>query len=436
MGMMDKPKRPCSIYNLFYQIERECILHELIPNHCIYNLRAIEADIRRGKDVHISNDEHLRPRRYRHLILASNWFKSGKRVRKHRKTECVLGFNELNKLISSRWEKVDSETKRYLRSISDKEWAIYREKSKLYKETQLVLRTMISNEQKEKQDKDTSSGHANISGDDVVRQGKEVELLGSVPSNLSLDSLENSGDDAGRRMSMPGFFRDEHGMHRHITNPFSCVTRNNHHAMTVLRGRQVRTLEKEQASLSHGVNKKGSQYDEPYTSAMIRQVSDMLPTVGAIKSNNYCGNQAERVFPMSTPLCVSMSFLQGNDLPGYTGEKPYEPQSNEASPTLTQLPDPSNGTSKDYNCAAPVLYMGALCQLINSPVHAKEHHIPIDDVEVEECFAFPPRSFHPVADSVLHMFDVMPGSLTLEANDHSRSAPSLSFKVNDDFADE
>ena len=226
-------------------------------------------------------------------------------------------------------------------------------------------------------------------------------------------------------MSTLGFLLDKHRMHGHIANPFSYVTRDNHHAMTGLCVRQVSTREKEQASRSHGVKKKESQFREPNTTTMIRQGSDILPPVGAIQSSGVCEHQAEGVFPMPMPRCFSMPLFQGNNQCGCSGERPYEAQSQEASLPLlappTHLPDPSNGMSKDCNNAAPVLNMGAFRHITNSPAHTKDHHIPIDDLEDEEYFAFPPRSFHPVDDSVLHRLDIMPVpvSSALKANSHN-----------------
>ena len=122
-----KPKRPCSIYNLFYQIERECALHDLLPQYADNKRRQIELERQAGKSVSISDDNDERPARYRGLALANNWFKSGKMVRKHRKSNSPLGFQELTQIVSKRWKEVDEETKQYLKRISDMEWEIYRE---------------------------------------------------------------------------------------------------------------------------------------------------------------------------------------------------------------------------------------------------------------------------------------------------------------------
>ena len=127
-----KPKRPCSIYSLFFQLEHEFILQDLLPRRAYDNLHRIVSERQAGKSVSPSSDDYdERPARYRDLVLADDWFKSGKRARKHRKTNSPLGlgFHELNQLVSKRWKKVDDETKRYLKRISEMEWEIYREQA-------------------------------------------------------------------------------------------------------------------------------------------------------------------------------------------------------------------------------------------------------------------------------------------------------------------
>ncbi len=137
--MVNKPKQPCSIYNLFFQLERECLLHEYIPNRSQCILRDIVICRNSGQNVCESRDIDQRPLRYRHLTLPDNWFKSGRSNRKHRKTNLPFGFLQLNKIISERWESVDEETKVYLKEIASSEWKIYRENQKKYLEHNMTM---------------------------------------------------------------------------------------------------------------------------------------------------------------------------------------------------------------------------------------------------------------------------------------------------------
>ena len=148
-----QPKRPCSIYNLFYQMEREFVLHDLLPERANDNLRQIEAEQHAGKSISVSCDVDERPARYRGLVLASNWFKSGQSTRKHRKTNSPIGFHELNQLVSKRWKGVDEETKQYLKRITEREWDNYREEHKAFLETQELLTLKEKQEQEQKEQK-------------------------------------------------------------------------------------------------------------------------------------------------------------------------------------------------------------------------------------------------------------------------------------------
>lgn len=84
----------------------------------------------------LSKNVDQRPIRYRHLVLADDWYKSGRSKRKHRKSNLPIGFKQLNDIISKRWESVDEETKEYLKKIVAAEWKVYKaEKKKFIKKT-------------------------------------------------------------------------------------------------------------------------------------------------------------------------------------------------------------------------------------------------------------------------------------------------------------
>ncbi len=120
-----KPKHPCSIYNLFFQLERECMIYDLNQSNvngdrCSDNSSSLDGvNVNVGLD---SQDVAQLPMRYRHLVLADDWYKSGRSKRKHRKSNFPFGFKELNAIISKRWESVDEETKEYLKKIAAAEW--------------------------------------------------------------------------------------------------------------------------------------------------------------------------------------------------------------------------------------------------------------------------------------------------------------------------
>jgi hypothetical protein len=74
--------------------------------------------------------------KYRHLVLADNWYKTGRKDRKHRKaTGPSIGFADLNKMISQRWKSgVPEDVRAYLKRLLDKEWAVYRKELKLHED--------------------------------------------------------------------------------------------------------------------------------------------------------------------------------------------------------------------------------------------------------------------------------------------------------------
>eukprot|EP01082_Thalassiosira_pseudonana_P015266 g13744.t1 g13744 contig9:327673-329044(-) len=133
---MEKPKRSCSVYNLFFLIEREALLHDIDPNRPERRRAEIESNFKKGKGGSVSTDNDERPMKYRHLVLADNWYKSGRKDRKHRKaTGPSIGFAVLNKMISQRWESgVTKDVRAYLKNLSDKEWVVYRKELKRHED--------------------------------------------------------------------------------------------------------------------------------------------------------------------------------------------------------------------------------------------------------------------------------------------------------------
>ncbi|KAL7533106.1 hypothetical protein ACHAWF_004340 [Thalassiosira exigua] len=109
-----KPPRPCTEYNLFFQLERAYILQVLLHNDPCAGLRAF----------HPSQASYAGlpplPHRYASLVLPYDWFLSGKeqrRKRKHRKSHGAIGFHELSDKISSAWKSVDVENRAYCSQV-------------------------------------------------------------------------------------------------------------------------------------------------------------------------------------------------------------------------------------------------------------------------------------------------------------------------------
>ena len=135
----------------------------------------------------------------------------------------------------------------------------------------------------------------------------------------------------------------------------------------------------------------------------------MLPSIGAIKSSSVGSNKVEETTPKSIQLCVCKSLFWESSLCGYSVEGSYSYclMGNYFLCSLCPciFSNSSNGMSKDYIHAAPVLNMGAICQLTNFSIHDKEQCFPIIEPD-GDYFAFPLESFHPVADSILSSLDI------------------------------
>jgi len=132
-----RPQRPFTEYNVFFQLEREFLLQSREDglSNGAYTVKRI---LDQERQVESPEKVALRPRKYRHLILPSDWYVVGskytgkgdpnsyRRDRKHRKTHGVISFVELTKLVSSKWKVVDPETKDYCRNIAQGEYKRYR----------------------------------------------------------------------------------------------------------------------------------------------------------------------------------------------------------------------------------------------------------------------------------------------------------------------
>jgi uncharacterized protein YutD len=194
--MPDKPKRPFSAYNLFFQLEREFIMHEISEGREPMDDRLIrdamdnakgeggdkeELGSKKKKEGDDNNDEaknegeadngtsdqaekaklskktgesqinahpninpHSQyfedtniPPRYSHLRLDKHWYSVGHKVkRKHRKTEGSCGFMALTKMVSARWKRIDTidpHVKEYCQNLADVELQRYKRDMESYR---------------------------------------------------------------------------------------------------------------------------------------------------------------------------------------------------------------------------------------------------------------------------------------------------------------
>lgn len=105
-----KPPRPCTEYNIFFQLERAYILQVLghvqptdsldDPNHIFHPSQPTYAGL------------PALPQRYASLILPYDWHLPGKekrRKRKHRKSHGVISFQDLSLKIATAWRELESD---------------------------------------------------------------------------------------------------------------------------------------------------------------------------------------------------------------------------------------------------------------------------------------------------------------------------------------
>ncbi|KAL7523486.1 hypothetical protein ACHAXR_000202, partial [Thalassiosira sp. AJA248-18] len=148
-----KPPRPYTEYTMFYQLEREFILHRILtteeersattatannpiaPHHQHHRQQPPNTPTTPTTIALFQNDP-LMPSRYRSLPLRADWYISGKSKkptkRKHRKSHGKIGFLELTRMIASRWASVDTETRKYCKMMAAMELVKYKEDMESY----------------------------------------------------------------------------------------------------------------------------------------------------------------------------------------------------------------------------------------------------------------------------------------------------------------
>lgn len=144
-GMMTtKPPRPYTEYTMFYQLEREYIIHRILATDEERNGTNDDYDSAlspgsidsNGNQAALFENDPLMPARYRTLPLRADWYISGKTKkptkRKHRKTHGKIGFLELTRMIAARWAQVDDETRKYCKMMAAMELVKYKEDMECY----------------------------------------------------------------------------------------------------------------------------------------------------------------------------------------------------------------------------------------------------------------------------------------------------------------
>jgi hypothetical protein len=121
------PRRPLTTYNIFSILERHYILQQ--------NQKTI-VDRDDAEPAHHDPYFADRPKKYRDVVLPSNWYVVGmnRKKRQHHKNHGVISFNSLSKMISESWGSADDEVKAYCKKISTEELKRYRHDQAAFKE--------------------------------------------------------------------------------------------------------------------------------------------------------------------------------------------------------------------------------------------------------------------------------------------------------------
>jgi len=117
MNNNTKPSRPCTEYNMFFQLERACILQvELNDTTAL----SPEETFTTSQHSYATHNLPNLPTRYAGLTLAYDWFLPGKekrRKRKHRKSHGKISFQELSLKVAAAWKVVPDEIRIYCAQV-------------------------------------------------------------------------------------------------------------------------------------------------------------------------------------------------------------------------------------------------------------------------------------------------------------------------------
>ncbi|KAL7508390.1 hypothetical protein ACHAXN_005473 [Cyclotella atomus] len=203
-----KPPRPYTEYTMFYQLEREFILHRLLVDSS--DPSAAEEQKAQSAVALFKNDP-LMPARYRTLPLRADWYISGKSKkpskRKHRKTHGKIGFLELTRMIAARWAKVDDETRKYCKMMAAMELVKYKEDVESYNAYKARLEKVgqvpedVKEKERKKRAKDRRrekllAASAAAGGDaSKERSGVASGTRGATRKSMSVDQVKSSNVD-------------------------------------------------------------------------------------------------------------------------------------------------------------------------------------------------------------------------------------------------
>ena len=134
---LKKPRRPLTAYHIYFQIEREFIIQNMMAS-----TDTDKGSIHDGKILF-----HDVPKRYKDTKLSPDWyFGPGRRAkRKHRKQHGKIGFLELSRVITSRWNKLDEtdpDVKQFVFKLASQQFDEYKRELKEYRE--ILTENMIT----------------------------------------------------------------------------------------------------------------------------------------------------------------------------------------------------------------------------------------------------------------------------------------------------
>lgn len=189
-----RPKRPLTSYNLFAIFERAYILQN-----------ANKSTIPKLHPDDIDDTAHLRPPKYRKLVLPKKWFDTRNKPKKNgnkkfRQLHGVISFVDLTKTVSKRWRELDEDTKSYFVDLGAKLVREYDIEVKEYtdKYGHHAARLKSKTEKKIKK-KHMKSVHSSLAKDDLLGTYavESKSKSSSIPpkttrSQFAIDSLSMS----------------------------------------------------------------------------------------------------------------------------------------------------------------------------------------------------------------------------------------------------